>query len=96
MRDGNFTNAVFDGVALNGQVRGANFSGASFLGADLTGATNWDLANWSGALFDASTVFAPGFDPLASGMVFVAEPRAATLLALGLFGLGLFGSRRAS
>jgi uncharacterized protein YjbI with pentapeptide repeats len=96
MRDANYTNAIFDGVALNGEVRGANFSGASFLGADLTNATNWGLASWTGALFDASTVFAAGMDPVAEGMVFVAEPHAAVLLALGLLGLGLFGRNRAS
>jgi len=96
MRDANYTNAIFDGAALDGQVRGGNFSGASFLGADLTGATNWNLASWTGALFDASTVFAAGFDPLAEGMTFVSEPRAGMLLALGLLGLGVFGRRRAS
>ena len=95
MRDANYTNAVFDDVTLNGQVRGGNFSGASFLGADLASATNWDLANWTGALFDSSTVFAAGFDPLAEGMVFVSEPHGALLLGLGMLGLGVFGRRRA-
>lgn len=97
MRDANFAGAVFNGVTLNAlNVRGANFVGASFLGANLTGATNWALANWTGALFDASTVFAVGFDPVAEGMTFVAEPRSALLMGLGLLGLGVFGSPRRS
>ncbi len=97
MRDANFTGAVFDGVTLNAlNVRGSNFGGASFLGADLTGATNWSLATWTGALYDAGTVFAVGFDPVAEGMILVAEPRSALLMGLGLLGLGVFGSPRRS
>ena len=30
-------------------------------------------------------------DPVAEGMIFVAEPQAAALLGLGLLGLGVFG-----
>jgi 3-hydroxyisobutyrate dehydrogenase-like beta-hydroxyacid dehydrogenase len=79
---------------VQGQVRGANFDGASFLnGADLSASLNWNLASWNGALFDSTTVLPAGFDPVAAGMVFVAEPHTTAMLGLGLLGLGVAGRR---
>jgi uncharacterized protein YjbI with pentapeptide repeats len=94
LRDGTFANAIFDGTVMTGNLLNADFDGASFLnGADLSAATNWATSSWNGALFDGTTVLPAGFDPVAAGMVFVAEPHTAAMLGLGLLGLGVAGRR---
>ena len=86
----NLTNATF----LNANLNSANFSNANLAGANFTGATNGASVNWTGATYSATTVLPGGLSAaqLAS-MTFVDEPATASLLALGLGGLLLFGSR---
>jgi uncharacterized protein YjbI with pentapeptide repeats len=88
----NLTNATL----VNANLNTTSFAGANLSGANFSGATNGDTANWAGATYDASTVLPTGLSAaqLAS-MTFVAEPSTASLLALGLGGLALFGRRGA-
>ena len=87
-----FVGATLDGVAFSGTADKADFSGASLLGADLSGMTKADKAEFAGALYDASTVLAPGMDT--SSMVFVPEPRHGLLLITSLIGLARLRGRR--
>jgi len=85
-QNANFTNAILDGVTFaTGDVKNATFAGASLLGADLSGITDASKADFTGALYDASTVLAPGTNT--SGMTLVPEPSSAVLMLLGLIGL---------
>jgi hypothetical protein len=91
----NMTGTDLSGADLSGAFASrAQFSGANLSGADLTGA-DLSLAQFTGASYDAFTLFDPGFNPVAQGMNLIPEPSAASLVALGLLGLGL-ARRRAS
>ena len=99
----NFTNADLRGVTfspamnmngaiLNGaDLRGIDLSGVSLLGEDLRNITSNGGTDFNGALFDASTQYDAGFDPLAEGMVSVPEPTPAALALVGMAGLAWLG-----
>lgn len=88
----NFTNVIFDGASFaTGDIRDAIFIGTSLLGTDLSSLKNANKADFSGAVYDATTLLAPGMD--LSVMTFVPEPSPAILLLLGLCGLQM-GARR--
>jgi uncharacterized protein YjbI with pentapeptide repeats len=86
----NLTDASLQGVNLNG----ADFSGANLAGANFSGATNGTSVDWTGATFTSTTILPPGVaaNPSAFGLI-LAEPSTALMLAGGLGGLALLGSR---
>ena len=93
-RFANFTNADMSAINATGaNFAGADFSGAdlsvgNFTGADLRGAdftfANGSVLNTNGALYDRFTIFNPGFDPEAAGMILVPEPSRAMLLGVAM------------
>jgi hypothetical protein len=93
-QNADFTNAILDGVTFaTGNVKNAAFVGASLFGADLSGLTDASKADFTGALYDASTILAPGTDT--SGMTLMPEPSSAVLLLFGLIGLAVYFRRTA-
>ncbi len=84
----NFENASFEGCRFehvwfsNAQLYGTNFQLARFkdvlfdeariIGADFTGA-EFILCNLEGAVFDATTRWPDGFDPIAHGAILIAD-----------------------
>jgi uncharacterized protein YjbI with pentapeptide repeats len=93
--------SVLSGAALSG----ANMSNAKMLGVNLQGAdlTNANMTNTElvGASFSEITKFTDGktyqntsFNIVGAGMLFVPEPSALSLLAVGLGGLALVRRRR--
>ena len=65
--------ADFEGADLSGAILwGAHLEGANFVGADLSTA-NTEGAHFEGAVFDSTTVWPHGFDPLEAGAIRVGD-----------------------
>lgn len=90
LRGTDFVGTILENVDFsNADLRGnGDFSGAFFGGANLTGIVTNGATSLTGAFYTPTTIFGPGFDPVAEGMVLVPEPRAALLLGGGLLALG--------
>ena len=83
--EGNFEGVDFGGIAIDsvnfcdanlrgaknfGSVRRANFKKADLSGADLSALKlPLDEVSWEDAVYDSTTIFPKGFDPVASGAV---------------------------
>jgi uncharacterized protein YjbI with pentapeptide repeats len=86
-----FTGAILDGSDFSGSnVKDSDFSGASLVGVDFT-VGNWAGAVFTGAIYDNTTLFAPGFD--LSSLVYTPEPSPGLLVSMGLLGLSIYSRR---
>lgn len=98
LTDADMSRMTLTSVDLTGAVVGAadlsrsDLQGATVIGIDFSAA---DLTNgiWTGALYDGTTIFPGGFDPVAEGMTLVPDPSTGALLSMGLLGLGVLGRR---
>ena len=87
LRDIDFRGAVLPGLQ-DVDMRGDDLRGARFIPQDVSNSV-FDATT----IYDAATVFPPGFDPVAHGLTFVPEPSTLALL-LAALPLGYLTYRR--